>query len=235
MSVISIDARPYEFRYDPKETALILIDFQRDFLLKGGYGELLSKKNNPLALQVAVKPTKDVLWLCREYDLAVFHTREGHDPDLKDCPDSKRHRGNLEFKIGDMGPMGRIFVRGQYGNGIIEELEPIAGEPVIDKPGKGAFYSTDLDDQLKSKNIRSLIVTGVTTEVCVQSTIREANDRGYECLLLEDCVASYNVELHEAALKMIISQGGIFGWVTDSTAFLNSLRQSISKQVPRSL
>ena len=155
--------------------------------------------------------------------LQVIHTREGHRPDLSDCPPSKKARGRLKVGIGDRGPMGRVLVRGEYGHDIIDELKPVPGEPIIDKPGKGAFFATDLDLILKNRGIRSLIVTGVTTEVCVQTTAREANDRGYECLVLEDCVGSYFPEFHRVALEMIKAQGGIVGWVAHSAKLLRPL------------
>jgi nicotinamidase-related amidase len=155
--------------------------------------------------------------------LPVFHTREGHKPDLSDLHESKRLRGHLSCGIGDAGPMGRILVQGERGHDIIDELYPLPGEPVIDKPGKGSFYATDFDALLRAQGIRSLVVTGVTTEVCVHTTVREANDRGYECLVLSDCVGSYFPDFQAAALRMIAAQGGIFGWVTDSSAFMRAL------------
>jgi len=153
----------------------------------------------------------------------VIHTREGHRPDLSDCPPAKLARGRLANGIGDPGPMGRILVRGEYGHDIVDSLQPLADEPVIDKPGKGAFYATDLEHMLRSRGIKSLVVTGVTAEVCVQTTVREANDRGFECLVLSDCIASYFPEFYEMTLKMIKAQGGIFGWVAPSDAFLAAL------------
>jgi len=159
----------------------------------------------------------------RERGLLVIHTREGHRPDLADLPEAKKLRGRLKTGIGDPGPMGRILVRGEYGHDIIDELKPAPGEPVVDKPGKGAFYATDLDSMLHNRGIRSLVVCGVTTEVCVNTTVREANDRGYDCLVLEDCVGSYFPEFQVATLAMIKAQGGIFGWVSDSARFLAAL------------
>jgi nicotinamidase-related amidase len=219
--VITVEASPYEFVCEPATTALLVIDMQRDFLEPGGFGAMLG--NDVRLLRGAVTPTRRVLDAFRTRGLAVFHTREGHRPDLGDCPPSKRARGRLAVGIGDVGPMGRILVRGEPGHAIVEELEPISGEPVIDKPGKGAFYATDLDERLRELRVRSLVVSGVTTEVCVQTTVREANDRGYECLVLEDCVASYFPELHAAALAMVKAQGGIFGWVSRSDALLPAL------------
>jgi nicotinamidase-related amidase len=218
--VITVEASPYEFVCEPATTALLVIDMQRDFLEPGGFGAMLG--NDVRLLRRAVTPTRRVLDAFRTRELAVLHTREGHRPDLGDCPPSKRARGRLAVGIGDVGPMGRILVRGEPGHAIVEALAPISGEPVIDKPGKGAFYATDLDERLRELRVRSLVVCGVTTEVCVQTTVREANDRGYECLVLEDCVASYFPELHAAALRMITAQGGIFGWVSTSDALLSS-------------
>jgi biuret amidohydrolase len=220
--VIAIDAAPYEFVCEPAATALLVIDMQRDFLEPGGFGAMLG--NDVGLLRHAVAPTRRVLDAFRTRRLAVLHTREGHRADLSDCPPSKRARGRLPLGIGDAGPMGRILVRGEPGHAILAELEPLVGEPVIDKPGKGAFHATDLDARLRALGIRSLVVCGVTTEVCVQTTVREANDRGYECLVLEDCVASYFPELHAAALAMVTAQGGIFGWVTTSDRLLERLR-----------
>ncbi|HEV8437522.1 MAG TPA: cysteine hydrolase [Methylomirabilota bacterium] len=218
---LSIPAEPYEFSCDPAATALIVIDMQRDFVEPGGFGELLGNDVTPL--RAAVEPTRHVLQACRNAGLFVLHTREGHHPDLSDCPPSKKARGRLPVKIGDVGPMGRVLVRGERGHDIIDALQPRAGEPVIDKPGKGAFYATDLARILEARAIRSLVVAGVTTEVCVHTTVREANDRGYECLVLEDCVASYFPEFHAAALAMIKAQGGIFGWVGSSRHLLSAL------------
>lgn len=220
MVILNVKARPYDFSYNPSNTALVLNDFQRDFLLPGGFGEALG--NDVSLLQATIEPTRRVLEECRKHGILVVHTREGHLPDLSDCPQSKITRGNLEMKIGDQGPMGRILIRGEYGHGIIDELAPIEGELLIDKPGKDPFYNTDLDKQLKIRNITHMISGGVTTEVCEFGFVRGANDRGYEVLVLEDCVASYNPDLHDAALKMIVSQGGIFGWVTNSKEFLRS-------------
>ncbi|HYB43296.1 MAG TPA: cysteine hydrolase [Candidatus Methylomirabilis sp.] len=217
-------AEPYPFEFDPATTALVLIDFQRDFLEPRGFGEALG--NDVSHLRRAVGPAARVLAAARAHGLMVVHTREGHRPDLADCPPSKKQRGRLQVGIGDPGPMGRILVRGERGHDIIDELCPRPGEPVVDKPGKGAFYATDLDAILKRGGVRRLVVGGVTTEVCVSTTVREANDRGFECLVLEDCVASYFPAFHEVALAMIVAQGGIFGWVTRSGHFLESLAES---------
>lgn len=216
-----VKAEPYDFAFDPRSAALVIIDMQRDFVDRGGFGEALG--NDVSLLRKAVPPTQRMLAACRKARMAVIHTREGHRADLSDLPPSKKARGKLKAGIGDKGPMGRILVRGEYGHDIIDELKPAAGEPVIDKPGKGAFYATDLDAILKSRGIRQLIVCGVTTEVCVNMTVREANDRGYDCLVLEDCVGSYFPEFQKAGLAMIKAQGGIFGWVGQSKDFIAAL------------
>ena len=214
-------AEPYEFSFEPKTTALLMIDFQRDFVDPGGFGEALG--NDVSLLRRAVPPAERVLEAARRRGLLVIHTREGHRPDLTDCPPAKKARGRLKAGIGDPGPMGRILVRGEEGHDIVKELYPVEGEPIVDKPGKGAFFATDLDGILKNRGIRQLVVCGVTTEVCVNTTVREANDRGYDCLVLEDCVASYFPEFQKAALAMVKAQGGIFGWVSDSKRFLEAL------------
>ena len=213
-----VDAKPYPFAFDPATTALVVIDMQRDFLEPGGFGELLG--NDVSLLAAAVEPLKEVLSAARDAGMTIIHTREGHRPDLSDCPPSKRARGGLETGIGDPGPYGRILVRGEHGHDIVDELAPAPGEIVLDKPGKGSFYATDLELILRNRRITSLIVTGVTTEVCVHTTVREANDRGFECLVLEDCVGSYFDEFHKAALDMIKAQGGIVGWVARSDDFI---------------
>ena len=217
-----VDAQPYEFEFEPTSTALVIIDMQRDFVDPGGFGEALG--NDVSLLRKAIAPTRKVLDAARRRGMLVIHTREGHRPDLSDLPASKKLRGRLKNGIGDPGPMGRILVRGEYGHDIIDELKPAPGEPVVDKPGKGAFYATDLDSMLHNRGIRQLVVCGVTTEVCVNTTVREANDRGYDCLVLEDCVGSYFPEFQAAALAMIKAQGGIFGWVSDSNKFTEALK-----------
>jgi nicotinamidase-related amidase len=216
-----VPAEPYEFDFDPRTTALVVIDMQRDFVDPGGFGEALG--NDVALLRRALEPTRRVLDACRAAGVMVIHTREGHRPDLSDCPPAKLVRGRHAITIGDPGPMGRILVRGEYGHDIVDSLKPVAGEPVVDKPGKGAFYATDLENMLRNRAITSLVVTGVTAEVCVQTTVREANDRGFECLVLSDCIASYFPEFYEMTLKMISAQGGIFGWVAPSSAFLAAL------------
>ena len=213
----TIDAEPFPLDFDPKTSALVIIDMQRDFVLPGGFGEKLG--NDTSLLLAAVEPTRRALQHSRDIGMFVIHTREGHRPDLSDCPPAKLTRGGETF-IGAEGPMGRILVRGEKGHDIIEDLYPIAGEPVIDKPGKGSFYATDLEDILQNRGIKTLFVCGVTTEVCVHTTVREANDRGYECVVLKDCVASYFPEFQRIALEMIKAQGAIFGWVSDSERFI---------------
>jgi nicotinamidase-related amidase len=217
----AIEAEPYELEFDPKSTALLIIDMQRDFVMPGGFGEALGNDVTPL--QATIAPTKRVLEAARKKGMLVIHTREGHRPDLTDCPPTKLVRGRGKTRIGDPGPMGRILVRGEIGHDIVPELYPAAGEPVIDKPGKGAFYATDLELILRDRGIKTLIVCGVTTEVCVNTSVREANDRGYECVVLADCVGSYFPEFQKAALAMIKAQGGIFGWVSDSRRALAAL------------
>ena len=206
----TVDALPGPFTFDPASTALIVIDMQRDFLLPGGFGESLG--NDVSQLQRTVAPISAFLSRWRAAGLPVIHTREGHLPDLSDCPPRKQ-----EF-VGKPGHYGRILIRGEYGHDLIDELQPLPGESVVDKPGKGAFYATELQDLLEKDGISSLLVAGVTTEVCVHTTIREANDRGYECLVLSDCVGSYFPEFQRVGLEMIAAQGGIFGWVAESTA-----------------
>jgi nicotinamidase-related amidase len=217
----AIEAEPYELEFDPKTTALLIIDMQRDFVMPGGFGEALGNDVTPL--QATIAPTKRVLEAARKKGMLVIHTREGHRPDLTDCPPTKLVRGRGKTRIGDPGPMGRILVRGEIGHDIVPELYPAAGEPVIDKPGKGAFYATDLELILRDRSIKTLIVCGVTTEVCVNTSVREANDRGYESVVLADCVGSYFPEFQKAALAMIKAQGGIFGWVSDSRRALAAL------------
>jgi nicotinamidase-related amidase len=219
-----VKAEPYEFEFDRKTCALVIIDMQRDFVDPGGFGEALG--NDVSLLRKAIAPTQKVLAAARKKKMLVVHTREGHRPDLADLPQSKKLRGRLKTGIGDKGPMGRILVRGEYGHDIVDALKPAPGEPVVDKPGKGAFYATDLDSILHNRGIRQLVVCGVTTEVCVNTTVREANDRGYDCLVLEDCVGSYFPAFQKAALEMIKAQGGIFGWVSDSKSFLDGLAKA---------
>lgn len=220
----TFDAEPYPLAFDPAMTALLLIDMQRDFLEPGGFGEMLG--NDVSRLRSTIGPCKVILDVARDAGLAVIHTREGHRPDLMDAPAAKLRRGNLKTGIGDPGPMGRVLIRGEQGHEIIPELAPIDGEPVVDKPGKGAFYKTDLDLLLLNRAIRTLIVCGVTTEVCIHTTVRQANDRGYDCLVLSDCVGSYFPEFQRVGLEMIKAQGGIFGWVGTSACVIAALVSS---------
>ncbi len=221
MAQKSMEAEPYALEFDPQTTALLIIDMQRDFVMPGGFGEALGNDVTPL--QAVIAPTRRMLDTARKLKLMVIHTREGHRADLNDCPPTKLARGRGKTRIGDPGPMGRILVRGEPGHDIVPELCPIEGETVIDKPGKGAFYATDLELILRNHAIKTLIMCGVTTEVCVNTTVREANDRGFECVVLSDCVGSYFPQFQEAALAMVKAQGGIFGWVSDSRRALRAL------------
>ena len=218
---MEIPAQPYPFLLKPHACALLIIDMQRDFLEPGGFGAALG--NDVAQLRRAVGPMQRLLAAWRLAGLPVIHTREGHRPDLADLPPAKHLRGNAALRIGDAGPMGRILVRGEPGHAIIAELAPASGEPVVDKPGKGAFFATDLHAILANRGITQLVVGGVTTEVCVSTTVREANDRGFDCLVLEDCTASYDPAFHRAALAMICAQGGIFGWVGGSADVITAL------------
>jgi biuret amidohydrolase len=218
-----VPAQPGPYAFDPETTALVVIDMQRDFLEPGGFGAALG--NDVSLLSSAVEPLQKVLAAARELELTIVHTREGHRPDLADAPPAKLARGGF---IGSDGPKGRILVRGEYGHDIVDALAPADGEVVLDKPGKGSFYATDLELILRNRAVKSLIVTGVTTEVCVHTTVREANDRGFECLVLEDCCGSYFPEFHEVALRMIAAQGGIFGWVGTSSDLLEALPLNVA-------
>ncbi|MBS0638621.1 MAG: isochorismatase family cysteine hydrolase [Acetobacteraceae bacterium] len=218
-----IDAEPYEFTCDLRTAALLIIDMQRDFLEPGGFGAMLG--NDVSQLRRTIAPNIALLSAWRGAGGLVIHTREGHRPDLTDLPPAKKIRGRGTTSIGDAGPMGRILVRGEAGHDIIPELYPEPLEPVIDKPGKGAFFATDLHAILQNRGIQQLVVTGVTTEVCVNTTIREANDRGYDCLCVADCCGSYFPEFHDMGLRMIKAQGGIFGWVAPSEHVLRALKE----------
>jgi biuret amidohydrolase len=216
--MIVADAQPFAYRFEPASTALIVIDMQRDFVEPGGFGETLG---NNVALLAAIVPTvRSLMDWCRAHGVRVIHTREGHRADLSDCPPAKRLRGDPALRIGDASPMGRILIDGEPGNDIVASLAPAPGETVIVKPGKGAFYATALGDILRLQGITHLLFAGVTTEVCVQTTMREANDRGYDCLLVEDATESYFPEFKRAAMDMIRAQGAIIGW----TAPLSALR-----------
>jgi nicotinamidase-related amidase len=221
MASASIVAQPTPVAVDTARCALVIIDMQRDFLEPGGFGEALG--NDVSQLRKIVSPLRQLLGAAREAGIIVIHTREGHRPDMTDAPRAKVERGAPAMRIGDRGPMGRILIRGEAGHDIIPELYPFAGEPVLDKPGKGAFYQTDLDLMLRNRSIETLLVCGVTTEVCVHTTVREANDRGFRCVVVGDCCGSYFPEFHEVGLRMIAAQGGIFGWVTDSRAVVAAL------------
>ncbi|HVY18423.1 MAG TPA: cysteine hydrolase [Rhodopila sp.] len=216
-----IEAKPHEFSLNLGSAALLIIDMQRDFLEPGGFGEMLG--NDVSQLRRTIEPNKRLLTAWRDAGGTVLHTREGHRPDLMDLPPAKKVRGRSATCIGDPGPMGRILVRGEPGHDIIPELYPTPSEAVIDKPGKGAFFATDLHAILQNRGISQLVVTGVTTEVCVNTTVREANDRGYDCLVVTDCCGSYFPEFHEIGLKMIAAQGGIFGWTTPSEVIISAI------------
>ncbi|WP_299470803.1 isochorismatase family cysteine hydrolase [uncultured Roseibium sp.] len=221
--MIEVEAAPFAFKFDPVRTALVVIDMQRDFIEPGGFGETLG--NDVSHMQRAIGPTRKLLQLFRERGWPVIHTRENHAGDLSDCPPAKRERGEPSLRIGDEGPMGRILIRGEPGAEIVPECAPVDGETVIDKPGKGAFYATSLGDVLKTLGANSLIFAGVTTEVCVQTTMREANDRGYDCLLIEEATESYFPEFKAATLEMIRAQGGIVGWTTPLASFETAINQ----------
>ena len=211
-----VPARPYDFTLDPAHAALVVIDMQRDFIEPGGFGDVLG---NDVSRLTAIVPTVAALiGLFRTHKLPILHTREAHRPDLSDCPPAKRLRGKPGLRIGDEGAMGRILIAGEPGNQILPELAPEAGEIVIDKPGKGVFWATGLHETLTAKGITQLVFAGVTTEVCVQTSMREANDRGYECLLIEDATESYFPQFKAGAIEMIVAQGGIVGWVTPLAA-----------------
>ena len=209
--MVTVPARPYPFELDPGHTALVVIDMQRDFIEKGGFGDSLG--NDVSRLEAIIPATARLIGLFRAKGWPIVHTREAHRPDLSDCPPSKIRRGNPTLHIGDSGAMGRILIAGEPGNDIVADLAPLDGEIVVDKPGKGMFWATGLHERLQTLGITHLVFAGVTTEVCVQTSMREANDRGYECLLIDEATESYFAAFKAATIEMIIAQGGIVGWV----------------------
>jgi biuret amidohydrolase len=221
--MISVEARPYPYQLDPEHTALVVIDMQRDFIEPGGFGASLG--NDVALLQAIIPATAALIALFRRERWPIIHTREAHRPDLADCPPAKRNRGMPGLRIGDLGAMGRILVAGEPGNQIVDALAPIAGEIVIDKPGKGMFWATGIHERLQGMGITHLVFAGVTTEVCVQTSMREANDRGYECLLVEDATESYFPQFKAATIAMIAAQGGIVGWVAPLEALETAIAQ----------
>lgn len=221
---MQIAAQPFPFEFDLAHSALVIIDMQRDFIEPGGFGESLG--NNVALLSAIVPACQAVLQAWRGAGGLVVHTREAHAADLSDCPPAKRLRGQPRLRIGDLGPMGRILVAGEPGNQIVSELAPLPGEIVLDKPGKGAFYATGLHDTLQQAGITHLLFMGVTTEVCVQTSMREANDRGYDCLLLEDCTESYFPSFKAATVEMLRAQGAIVGWTAPSAAVLGAIARA---------
>jgi nicotinamidase-related amidase len=214
--MIPIHARPFDFVLQPGRAALVIIDMQRDFIEPGGFGAALG--NDVSLLEAAIAPTRELLDAWRARGWPVVHTRESHAADLADCPPAKRLRGTPALRIGDPGPMGRLLVRGEPGCEIVAALAPLPGEAVIDKPGKGAFFGTPLQERLQSLGVTQLVFAGVTTEVCVQTTMREANDRGYDSLLVEEATASYFPAFKAATIEMIVAQGGIVGWAAPLAA-----------------
>ena len=219
--MIEIPARPYPFVLDPDRTALVVIDMQRDFVESGGFGEALG--NDVTQLQAIIPTVATLLALFRARRWPILHTRECHLPDLSDCPHSKLTRGKGALRIGDAGPMGRLLVRDEAGASIVPQCAPLPGEMVIDKPGKGMFHATDCEALLRGAGVTHLVFAGVTTEVCVQTSMREANDRGFECLLITDATESYFPQFKAATIEMIVAQGGIVGWATDLAQFQGSL------------
>lgn len=216
-----LQAQPFDFEIDKSAIALVMIDMQRDFIEPGGFGETLG--NDVSLLRAIIPKSKELLNGFRKHNLPIIHTRECHKPDLSDLPDAKRDRGNPDLRIGDEGPMGRILVSGQDGADIIPELYPIEGEIVIDKPGKGAFYNTNLQEILDQLSIKQIVFAGVTTEVCVQTSMREANDRGYDCVMATDATESYFPHFKSITIEMIIAQGGIVGWAADTSSIIEAL------------
>ena len=222
--MIEVAARPYPFSLPPGRTALVVIDMQRDFIEPGGFGDSLG--NDVARLKAIIPATARLIGFFRRQGWPIVHTREAHLPDLSDCPPAKRGRGAPGLRIGDTGAMGRILVRGEPGNQIVAPLSPRDDEIVIDKPGKGMFWATGLHEILQGLGITHLVFAGVTTEVCVQTSMREANDRGYECLLIEDATESYFPQFKAAAIEMIVAQGGIVGWATPLAALEEAVAQA---------
>jgi nicotinamidase-related amidase len=218
----TVAAEPHDYPFDPACLALVIIDMQRDFIEPGGFGAALG--NDVTRLAPIIPAVGKLLNAFRELGLTVVHTKECHRPDMVDCPPAKRSRGHCSLRIGDAGPMGRILIAGEPGNDFVPALQPRPGEVIIPKPGKGAFYATHLQEELHRRGITHLLLTGVTTEVCVQTTMREANDRGYECLLVEDGTESYFPEFKKATLEMVRAQGGIVGWTASTNQVLTALR-----------
>jgi nicotinamidase-related amidase len=216
-------ARPYPYAFSPAHVALLLIDMQRDFIEPGGFGSALG--NDVSRLAAIVPRTARLLAGFREAGICICHTKEAHRPDLSDCPPAKLRRGDSVLRIGDVGPMGRILIAGEPGNDFVAALRPMPGEIVIEKPGKGAFYATPLDALLRERQVTHLVIGGVTTEVCVQTTMREANDRGYECVLIEDATESYFPAFKQSTLDMVRAQGGIVGWTATVEQMLAALEQ----------
>jgi nicotinamidase-related amidase len=224
--MITVPARPYSYPLDPAHTALVVIDMQRDFIERGGFGDSLG--NDVARLEAIVPTTARLISLFRKEGWPIVHTREAHKPDLSDCPPSKIRRGNPSLKIGERGAMGRLLVVGEPGNQIVPDLVPHDGEIVVDKPGKGMFWATGLHETLQAMGITHLVFAGVTTEVCVQTSMREANDRGYECLLIEDATESYFAHFKAATIEMIAAQGGIVGWVTPFAALEQAVEGALA-------
>jgi nicotinamidase-related amidase len=224
--MIEVPARPYPYPLDPAHTALVVIDMQRDFIERGGFGDSLG--NDVARLEAIVPTTARLISLFRARNWPIVHTREAHKPDLSDCPPSKIRRGNPALKIGERGAMGRLLVAGEPGNQIVADLAPLEGEIVVDKPGKGMFWATGLHETLVGMGITHLVFAGVTTEVCVQTSMREANDRGYECLLIEDATESYFAHFKAATIEMIAAQGGIVGWVTPLAALEQATESALA-------
>lgn len=219
--ILTVTARPYPFALDPDHTALVVIDMQRDFIEPGGFGDTLG--NDVSRLKAIVPTVAELIALFRRQGLPIIHTREAHRPDLSDCPPAKRLRGAPGLRIGDVGAMGRILIAGEAGNAILPELAPLSDEITLDKPGKGMFWATGLHERLQRMGITQLVFAGVTTEVCVQTSMREANDRGYDCLLIEDATESYFPAFKTAAIEMIVAQGGIVGWAAPLAALKAAL------------